>query len=458
MGRRQQRDNFTAGRVAAFTCPPDKQQAIYWDGKQPGFGLRVTANGARAYIFESRLKGRTVRVTIGSPAAWTLDDARQRAAALMVLIDQGINPAEQRREQDEAKARAKAEREAAEAEEQRQREEQARRQSVTVADAWAAYLADRRPHWSDLHYRDHVNKARAGGEAYSRRTKKPATTKPGPLAALMPLALASLDAATVEQWAATEGNARPTSARLSWRLLAGFLNWCREQPHYAAIVPATNPAKTKRAREALGKPAVKSDVLTREQLKAWFAAVQALKNKTAAAALQVMLLTGARPGEVLALRWEDVNTKWRGLTIRDKVEGERVIPLTPYVWHLLNPLPRGKGWVFASSVKAEKSGGRIDSPNGLHSEACAAAGIDGLTLHGLRRSFASLTEWLEIPAGVVAQIQGHKPSATAEKHYKRRPLDLLRLHHERIEAWMLEQAGIEFTAPAEDASNLHAVA
>ena len=51
-----------------------------------------------------------------------------------------------------------------------------------------------------------------------------------------------------------------------------------------------------------------------------------------------------------------------------------------------------------------------------------------------------------MPTGVVAQIQGHKPSATAEKHYKRRPLDLLRVHHERIEAWMLEQAGIEFKA------------
>jgi hypothetical protein len=51
---------------------------------------------------------------------------------------------------------------------------------------------------------------------------------------------------------------------------------------------------------------------------------------------------------------------------------------------------------------------------------------------------------------VVAQIQGHKPSATAERHYKRRPLDLLRLHHERIEAWMLEHAGIEFAAPTED--------
>ena len=85
-------------------------------------------------------------------------------------------------------------------------------------------------------------------------------------------------------------------------------------------------------------------------------------------------------------------------------------------------------------------------PSIAHRQACAAAGLEGLTLHGLRRSFASLTEWLETPAGVVAQIQGHKPSATAEKHYKRRPLDLLRVHHERIEAWILEQAGVQFDA------------
>ena len=38
--------------------------------------------------------------------------------------------------------------------------------------------------------------------------------------------------------------------------------------------------------------------------------------------------------------------------------------------------------------------------------------------------------------------------ATAEKHYTVRPLDLLRVHHERIEAWVLEQAGIVFDAKA----------
>ena len=66
-----------------------------------------------------------------------------------------------------------------------------------------------------------------------------------------------------------------------------------------------------------------------------------------------------------------------------------------------------------------------------------------LTLHGLRRSFGTLSEWVECPVGVVAQIQGHKPSATAEKHYRRRPLDLLRMWHVKIEGWILEQAGIE---------------
>ncbi|MDP4028495.1 MAG: hypothetical protein Q8P42_05950 [Gallionella sp.] len=53
-----------------------------------------------------------------------------------------------------------------------------------------------------------------------------------------------------------------------------------------------------------------------------------------------------------------------------------------------------------------------------------------------------------MPAGIAAQIQGHKPSGVREKHYIRRPLDLLRMWHVKIEAWILEQAGIEFEAKA----------
>jgi integrase len=158
-----------------------------------------------------------------------------------------------------------------------------------------------------------------------------------------------------------------------------------------------------------------------------------------------MLLTGSRPGEVLTLRWEDVNTQWKGIAIRDKVDGTREIPLTPYVAHLIASMPRRNEWIFSSPTSAS---GCLTEPNTPHTRACKAAGLEGLTLHGLRRSFKSLTEWLEVPVGVVAQIQGHKPSATAEKHYTVRPLELLALHHERIEAWILEQAEIHFDKKA----------
>jgi integrase len=241
---------------------------------------------------------------------------------------------------------------------------------------------------------------------------------------------------------------------LAWRLLSVFLTWCSEQKEYAALLPAHNPAKTKKAREALGKAAVKADVLQRGQLAAWFSAVGQLQNPVVSAYLQTLLLTGARRGEVLALKWEDVNTQWRGLTIRDKVEGTREVPLTPYVAQLLTTLPRRNAWVFSSAASAT---GCMAVPNTPHARACKVAGLEGLSLHGLRRSFKSLTEWLEVPVGVVAQIQGHKPSATAEKHYTVRPLELLALHHNRIEAWILEQAGIVFDGQVEP-SRLRVVA
>jgi hypothetical protein len=55
-----------------------------------------------------------------------------------------------------------------------------------------------------------------------------------------------------------------------------------------------------------------------------------------------------------------------------------------------------------------------------------------------------------MPAGIEAQIMGHKPSATAEKHYKPRPIDLLRLWHTKYERWILEQAGIDFSHAKSD--------
>ena len=428
------RVNLTAGAIERVTCPAGKQQAFMRDSEAPGLRVRVTAAGAKSFVYEAKLNRQTIRRTIGDVKLWSIEQARTEARRLAVVLDNGQDPREIERQQQADKATAKA---------------AAAVQAATVGEVWAVYLEARRPHWGARHHADHVKLVQAGGEVSKRGTRGRGVTVAGPLHSLMGLTLRDLTAPAIEAWAAREAQTRPTSARLAWRCLKAFLSWCAEQPEYAPVLPSVNPAKTKKAREALGKAGVKQDALLKEQLPAWFAAVQQIQNPIAAAYLQVLVLTGARPGEVLGLRWEDVNTKWKGLTIRDKVEGERVIPLTPYVSHLLHSLPRRSDWVFPSTARGKDTEGQtLSIPRAPHTAACAVAGIEGLTLHGLRRSFKSLTEWLEIPAGVVAQIMGHKPSATAEKHYTVRPLDLLRVHHERIEAWILEQAGIAFDAKA----------
>ena len=429
-----ERINLTAGAIERLTCPAGKQQAFMRDSEAPGLRVRVTAAGAKSFVYEAKLNRQTIRRTIGDVKLWSIEQARTEARRLAVVLDNGQDPREIERQQQADKATAKA---------------AAAVQAATVGEVWAVYLEARRPHWGARHHADHVKLVQAGGEVSKRGTRGRGVTVAGPLHSLMGLTLRDLTAPAIEAWAAREAQTRPTSARLAWRCLKAFLSWCAEQPEYAPVLPSVNPAKTKKAREALGKAGVKQDALLKEQLPAWFAAVQQIQNPIAAAYLQTLVLTGARPGEVLGLRWEDVNTKWKGLTIRDKVEGERVIPLTPYVSHLLHSLPRRNQWVFPSTARGKDTEGQtLSIPRAPHTAACAVAGIEGLTLHGLRRSFKSLTEWLEIPAGVVAQIMGHKPSATAEKHYTVRPLDLLRVHHERIEAWVLEQAGIVFDAKA----------
>lgn len=435
MAKSTARTRLTAGRVDAFKCPPDRAQAFLWDTDAPALLLRVTPSGRKTYAFESRLNGQTIRINIGTATDWSLEQARKRAIELKQMVDSGTDPREVERQRVEAEAARKA---------------AERAQAVTVGEAWTAYVEDRTPHWGELHRQDHQRLTRAGGEAVKRGTRGRGVTVAGSLHPLLSLALRDLTADRVDQWAATEAKNRPTVARLALRCLRAFLNWCSTHPVYKATSAPTNPAASKKAREVLGKSKPKNDALLREQLSVWFDAVRKLPNPTTSAYLQTLLMVGCRPGELLTLRWDDINWQWRGMTIRDKVEGERVIPLTPYVSHLLAALPRRNGWVFASNriTPDRPDGAPLTEPNHPHDRACKVAGIDGLTLHGLRRSFKSLTEWLDVPAGVVAQIMGHKPSATAEKHYTVRPLDLLRLHHERIEAWILEQAGVQFDANA----------
>lgn len=421
--------NLTAGRIADFRCPPERKQAFLWDSTQPGLGVRITPAGKPAFIFQSEFQGQTLRMTIGATNVRSISEARAKARELQTLIDDGRDP---RQVKAEAIAADLAKRNLA------------RVEGITVGEAWEAYVQERRDKWGIRHYEDHVAKAKAGGIPSSRGTRGRRVTIAGPLYPLMAMRLRDLDAPAIEAWAAKEGRLRPTAGRLSLRLLKAFMAWCIEHEQYSQLLPQVNPAKTRKTREAFGKAQAKADALLKEQLPAWFREVRRMPNKAASAYLQMLLLTGARPGEILALRWEHVDFRWGLLTLRKTTEEPdgRKIPLPDYLAHVLGSLTRHSDWVFAN-----EKGTRISSPNALLHEVSRAAGVEYLTLHGLRRSFKSLCEWIESPVGVVAQIMGHEPSATAEKHYTVRPVDLLRIHHEKIVSWIIEQGKVEFPVP-----------
>jgi integrase len=459
-------NKLTSGRIAALVCSDEGKPTFLWDTEVKGLGVKVSPGGSKQYVFESRLHGKTLRLTIGDVRTWPLDGpagksgtARSEARRLSALIDQGIDPRKQAAEKQAEDAAAAA---------------LAKRKTARVADAWDAYIEHqkdkmKRPHiergkkWGERHLLDHERLAQAGGE---KRKRGEGMTKSGPLYPLLQLRMGEVSTNTLKDWMRDEAETRANNARQAFEMFRAFWRWCASRDEYRAIID-TEAVESKELRDEVpSRKSKRFDVMGREHLPAWFSAVHSLSNPVISAYLQILLLTGARREELAELRWQDVDFKWGNLWVKDKVMEEgRKIPLTPYVSFLLSnlkrinetpPLPyrilNGKRiendrvddkpspWVFFSRAAAD---GRITEPRIPHNRALAVAGLPPLSIHGLRRTFKSLSEWVEMPVGIVAQIMGHKPSATAEKHYTERPLDLLKIWHSKYEAWILEQAGIQ---------------
>lgn len=438
MAQQQSRVRLTAGRVQAFACPAGKSQAFLWDTDTPTLMLRASPTGRKTYVFEARLRGATIRLSIGTAADWSIEKARTEAQRLKMLVDAGADPRELVRQQAaEIAARAA----------------QATADALTVADAWRRYVAEgspkRRDSWKPRYVADMAKMAAPGGE---RKVRGRGLTLPGHLAPLLALNLSEIDEDRLTAWFNVECSRSKHQATRALMMFRGFLRWCASQPEYRALVDR-DAGKAPAIMDKLPETKRRTDALEAAQVPGWWAGVAQLSNLTASAYLRALLLTGARREEMAALKWADVDFRWGKLTIADKVGDTRTIPLTAYLAWMLASLPRGKGadgtaspFVFASASKS----GRIADPRSSHEKALLSAGIDALTLHGLRRSFSLLGEAAGAPAGAIAQVMGHRPSATAEG-YRPRSVDALRPFLQRIEGHILALAGVTFdasTAPA----------
>lgn len=437
MSKQVNRVRLTAGRLDAFVCPVGKSQAFLWDTEAPALALRVTPTGRKTYVFESRLNGATLRLNIGTAADWPIKKAQNEAQRLKMMVDAGIDPrVVERREKAVQAAQAAA----------------ANAQATTVGEVWPLYLATgkpkRRDAWKPGYKADLEAMAAPGGV---KKKRGEGLTRPGPLYPLLGLALGEVNEDTLKNWFDREAKAGKHQAARALMMFRGFMRWCSSKPEYRALIDR-DAGKAAAIVESLPSSTRRTDALEAAQVAGWWRGVEQLNNRTASVYLRALLLTGARREEMAALTWANVDFQWRKLTIADKVEATRTIPLTPHLAQLLATLPRVNGYVFASTGKA----GRIADTRGSHASALLSAGITGLTIHGLRRSFSLLGEAAGAPAGAIAQVMGHKPSATAEG-YRPRSIDALRPYLEQIEAHILAGAGVVLDVQAEP-GKLRAVA
>lgn len=406
--RKAESVRLTRESIAAMELPAEGERLVY-DTACQQLAIRLRP-GSKTYVFVmwDRERRRAVKVTLGKVGALTPEQARAQAQRKVAEVADGKD------------ARRKVP------------------DSVTVGDVWPVYLREGKPRkkeaWKPRYRLDLERAAAPGGE---KKKRGQGLTKPGPLASLMGMPLATVNRDVMQAWHAEQTERGPVQAARAVAMFAGFLSWCATRVDYRELVDET-AAKASNLAHVLPALKRRTDALERGQLPAWFSAVRALPNKTAAAYLQALVLTGARREEMGALAWADVDTNARTLTIHDKVNATRTIPLTSHLAKLIEVLPRLNGFVFASpSAKS----GHIAEPRSPHEDALKAAKLPHLSIHGLRRSFALLGEAAGAPAGAVAQIMGHQPSATHEG-YKPRRIEDLREHAERIEKFILERAGI----------------
>lgn len=269
-------------------------------------------------------------------------------------------------------------------------------------------------------------------------------TRPGPLYPLLALPLAGVNEDTLKSWYDSEALAGKHQAARALMMFRGFLRWCSGREEYRSL---TDREAGRSAAILENLPAIPAAPMCWNLPRCGGGGlVEQLPNRTASVYLRALLLTGARREELAALTWDSVDFQWRKLTLADKVETTRTIPLTPYLAQLLATLPRVNQFVFASSGKT----GRIVDVRASHERVLRAVGIQHLTFHGFRRANKQRGRSVA-PHGAVDQIQGHKPSGTADG-YAILPIDDLRPFAELIETHILTLAGVQFDAKAAPAA------
>ena len=132
------------------------------------------------------------------------------------------------------------------------------------------------------------------------------------------------------------------------------------------------------------------------------------------AAIRLLMLTGARVGEIRSLSWKSVDLERGLLILPDSKTGQKTIRLNPQAVAILAALPRleGNGHVIvgrrvgAHLVNLQKPWRRIRKE----------AGLDDVRIHDLRHSFASVGAAKKGSLPMIGRLLGHNHQNTTARY------------------------------------------
>ncbi|MCB1955748.1 MAG: integrase family protein [Rhodocyclaceae bacterium] len=404
------RERLTPTRIAAFACPEGKQQGFIWDTEVPRLAVRASGS-AKSFIFEAKLAGRTVRVTIGAVDVWAVGDARIEARRLQTLVDKGIDPRDERREKDEAREARKSAAEAEKREQERQGHYTLRKLCEAYVDFLDAQGKGRSARDTASVFKCHLYQGHA---ALCDTPARDVTAR---------------QLATVVRKAMEDGKER-TAGKLRSFLLAAYRAAVRapfDPKLPAALIPfdvIANPV------EPLATIPVRAGnrVLSDAELKVF---IEALKDSPMDRLLKVALLAGGqRIQQLLRARAGDFDSKTGALRLFDP-KGKRATPRE----HVLPLAPRAAGIVadLSDLARKRKSEGKTDllfssfgtrpiAPETISNRVTDIAKDlkgDPFQARDLRRTAETMLASMGISRDVRAQLLSHGISGVQATHYDR---------------------------------------
>lgn len=134
----------------------------------------------------------------------------------------------------------------------------------------------------------------------------------------------------------------------------------------------------------------------------------------AIAMVRLLVITGARHGEILKLRWDEVNISRRCLELRDSKTGAKEIYLPPAALKVLAEIPQIEGNPYV--IVGKKPGEHLVNIKDPWSLIREAAGLGDVRLHDLRHSFASFGARAGMSLPLIGALLGHASTTTTARY------------------------------------------